>query len=78
MTEYFRRLEDIFGKPLPKKDTPMIDVDHPEEDTSEPLDDKGHQKYHMLIGMLNWIVCIGRVDVAFATASLSCFTACPQ
>ena len=32
----------------------------------------------MMIGMLNWIVCIGRVDVAFATSLLSCFTACPQ
>ena len=78
MTEAIRRLEDIFGKPLPKKDTPMVDGDHPEEDTSEPLDDKGHQQYQMLIGMLNWIVCIGRMDVGFATASLSQFTACPR
>ena len=78
LTEAIRRLEDIFGKPLPKKDTLMIDGDHPEEDKSEPLDDKGHQQYQMLIRMLNWIVCIGRVDVAFATASLSRFTACPR
>ena len=78
LTEAIRRLEDIFGEPLPKKDTPMVDGDHPEEDTSEPLDDKGHQQYQMLIGMLNWIVCIGRMDVGFATASLSRFTACPR
>ena len=62
---------------MPKKDTPMVDGDHPEEDTLELLDDKGHQRYQMLIGMLNWIVCIGRMDVAFATSSLSRFTACP-
>ena len=78
LTEAVRRLEALLGKPLPKKDTPMVDGDHPEEDESELLDDKGHQQYQMLIGMLNWIVCIGRMDVAFATSSLSRFTACPR
>ena len=33
LTEAIRRLEDLFGKSLPKKDTPMVDGDHPEEDT---------------------------------------------
>ena len=78
LTEAVRRIEDLLGKPLQKKDTPMVDGDHPEEDASETLDDKGHQRYQMLIGMLNWIVCIGRMDVAYATASLSRFTACPR
>ena len=77
-SDAIRRLEHLLGKPLPKKDTPMVDGDHPKEDTSELLDDKGHQHYQMVIGMLNWIVCIGRMDVAFATSSLSRFTACPR
>ena len=42
------------------------------------MDDNNHQKYQMLIGMLNRIVCIGRMDVAYETASLSRFTACPR
>ena len=67
----------MFGS-LPKKDTPMVDGEHPEEDTSETLDDEGHQKCQMLIGMLNWICCIGRMDVAYATSSLSRFTSCPR
>jgi len=78
LTESIRRIEDLLGKSLSKKDTPMVDGDHPEEDASELLDDAGHQRYQMLIGMLNWIVCIGRMDVAFSTASLSRFTACPR
>ena len=45
---------------------------------SELLDDKDHQQYQMLIGMLNWIVCIGIMEVAYATASLYRFTACPR
>jgi hypothetical protein len=31
----------------------------------------------MLIGMLVWVVAIGRKDIAHATTSLSRFTACP-
>ena len=56
----------------------MVDGDHPEEDTSELLDDKDHQQYQMLIGMLNSIICIGRMDIAYATASISRLTACPR
>ena len=56
----------------------MVDVDHPEEDTSVLLDDESNQKYQTLIGMMNCIVCIGIMDVTFATASLSRFTAYPR
>ena len=78
LTEAVNRIEALLGKPLPKKDTPMVDGDHPEEDQSEILNDEGHQQYQMLIGMLNWVVCIGRMDIAFSVASLSRFSACPR
>jgi hypothetical protein len=42
------------------------------------LSEDEHRKFQMLIGMLNWIVTIGRFDVAYATASLSQFTAAPR
>jgi hypothetical protein len=42
------------------------------------LSDDNHRKFQMLIGMLVWIVTIGRFDVAYATASLSRFTAAPR
>jgi hypothetical protein len=38
--------------------------DHPEMDTSAVLNDDEHRKFQMLIGILNWIVSIGRFDVA--------------
>eukprot|EP00957_Ditylum_brightwellii_P089659 6828073-Ditylum_brightwellii.AAC.1 len=63
-------IEIIFGN-FQKKDTPMVDGDHPELDESSPLDDKGHQMFQMLIGTLNWIVCLGRIDVAHSSSSLS-------
>ena len=77
LTEAITRVEAMFGD-LPKKDTPMTDGDHPETDVSAPLSDGQHTQYQMLIGMLNWIVCLGRLDIAFATSSLSRFTACPR
>lgn len=56
----------------------MEDGDHPEEDDSEVLGDSDHQKYQMLMGMLNWVICLGRIDVAFAGSSLGRFSACPR
>ncbi len=52
--------------------------DHPKRDTSKLLNDEGHRKYQMLIGMLVWVITIGRIDVAHVTSSLSRFTACPR
>ena len=77
LTEAIRRVEALIGKPIPKTDTPMVNSDHPKEDASALLDEEDHQRYQMLIGMLNWIVCIGRIDIAFSTSSLSRFTASP-
>jgi hypothetical protein len=51
--------------------------DHPKMDTSKVLNNEGHQKYQMLIGMLVWVVLIGRIDVPHAMSSLSRFRACP-
>ena len=47
-------------------------------DTSALLNDDEHWKYQMLLGMLNWVVTIGRFDVAHATLSLSRFSSCPR
>ena len=44
--------------------------DHLEIDVSSPLYDESHRKYRMLIG-LNWIVCLGRIDIELSTLSLS-------
>lgn len=77
ITEAVRRIEAIFGK-LTKRDTPLVSDDHPEMDGSALLDDAKHKQYQMLIGILNWIVVIGRIDVCYAVTSLSRFVACPR
>jgi hypothetical protein len=75
--ESLRRVAADFGMP-PKQSTPLPQDDHPELDTSPLLNDIQHKKYQMLIGMLNWIVGIGRFDIAHATAQLARFSSCPR
>jgi hypothetical protein len=77
LKEALSRVETMFGI-LTKKSVPLPGGDHPEMDTSAVLNDDEHRKFQMLIGMLNWIVSIGRFDVAHATSSLARFTSCPR
>eukprot|EP00957_Ditylum_brightwellii_P066467 5045770-Ditylum_brightwellii.AAC.1 len=41
----------------------MVAGDHPELNGTKVLDDMDHQQYQMLIGMLNWIVTLGRIKI---------------
>ena len=77
LQEAISRVETMFGH-LKKYSNPTATGDEPELDDSDLLSDDEHRKFQMLIGMLNWIVTIGRFDVAYATASLSRFTAAPR
>jgi hypothetical protein len=74
--EAIKRVERMFGE-LKKNLHPMETGDHPELDESEIMDDDGHRNHQMLMGMLVWVVTIGRIDAAHSTSSLSRFTACP-
>ncbi|CAJ1939864.1 unnamed protein product [Cylindrotheca closterium] len=51
---------------------------HPEEDKSDFLDDAGKRQYQMLVGMAQWAVTIGRMDIAYAVSSLSRFSSAPR
>ena len=71
--------ERLFGGP-PKQNvtSPIEKGDHPELDTTEFLDDEDISKYQSLIGALQWVITIGRFDVATAVMSLSSFRAAPR
>ena len=77
LSEAIRRVEAIFGT-LNRASHPSETGDHPEEDNSKFLGDEEHRQFQMLIGMLVWLVTIGRSDVSWATSSLSRFTAQPR
>ena len=71
--------ERLFGSP-PKQTvtSPLEKGDHPEMDDSELLDADGTVTYQSLIGALQWLITIGRFDVATAVMSLSSFRAAPR
>ena len=58
--------------------TPLPSCYKPEEDTSDLLDDAGKKLYMRLIGILQWIVTIGRIDICYAVNSMSRFNQCPR
>ena len=74
MTEVIEKIEKTHGN-LKKYDILIVDRDHLEINDSPPLDNNRHRQCQMLIGMLNWLVYTGRMDIAFSTSSLSRFTA---
>ena len=58
---------------------PFSAVDYrPELDTSAECDDNQTQLYQNLIGVLRWIVELGRIDIAYETATLSSYLAYPR
>ena len=75
--EVLTRIESIFGT-LRKYANPSETGNNTELDDSNALGDKEHRQYQMLMGILIWVVGLGRSDVAHATSSLSRFSACPQ
>ena len=82
--EAIRKIESIFG-PLPKRKSALPTestknkaANHPETDTSPLLGVEKHRHYQMLLGMIQWLVTIGRPDLTNAAASLSRFGACPR
>jgi hypothetical protein len=76
--EDIRQIEKRLEITLREEKTPMKTDDHPEEDSSEILDNDMHREYQSLMGMLQWTVSLCRVDICYAVSSLSRFCACPR
>jgi hypothetical protein len=76
--EGIKHIEKRLNVKLREEKTPIKCNDHPEEDDSPILDNEMHTEYQSVIGMLQWIVSVCRVDICFAVSSLSRFCACPR
>ena len=70
--------ERIFGKKPRQYSSPLEEGDHPELDDSEYLDLDDIKIYQSLIGALQWVIQIGRLDVATAVMTMSRFRAMPR
>ena len=70
--------EKMFGCPPKEVSSPLDKNDHPEIDESPELDDIGRKKYQSLIGTLQWLISLGRFDIATAVMTMSRFRAAPK
>ena len=66
-------------KEKPRKSRPPLEGgDHPELDTSELCDEHQTKQFQTLIGQLQWLISLGRFDIAVHVMSLSRFSAQPR
>ena len=69
----------MFGsKPKSSFTSPLEKGDHPELDTSPLIGEDGIKKYQSLIGALQWVVTLGRFDIAAAVMTMSSFRVAPR
>ena len=73
-----KRLEQTLGHAFAKHNSPMHDALHPEVDDSPFLDAKAHSQFRSLIGCANWIITLGRFDIAYSINLLSKFSQAPR
>ena len=73
------QFERAMGYAPPKRvNTPLDPDDHPELDTSELLNDKMRKTYWSLMGMLQWAVTLGRIDIHVAVMTMARFRMEPR
>jgi hypothetical protein len=73
-----RTLNDVGQRLKTKVTTPMADKYRPELDASPELNDEQANYFQGLIGILRWIVELGRLDIMVAVALLSRFLVVPR
>ena len=78
VAEALKKVEAIIGHQLGKESTPMVEGSEPEMDQSPLLTTTEHRHYQQLIGIAQWLVTCGRIDLAYALNSLSRFSATPR
>jgi hypothetical protein len=70
--------ERIMGSKPMTHTVPMPDKTQLESDTSAKLDAGGRMKYQSLIGIVQWIITLGRFDIVCAVMTMSRFRSAPR
>ena len=76
--EIIRKYENKHDITLKKENLPIPAESHPEMDTSDILNPEEHKEYQHIIGVGQWLVIRGRIDITYAISSLSRFATCPR
>ena len=64
-------------KPPQNESWPLEHGDHHELDDLEFLNDEDSQKHQSIVGLFQWVIAIGHLDVTTAIVTLSSFYAMP-
>ena len=67
----------LFGTKPRYYTSPLEENDHPELDESDFLDENETRIYQSLIGCTQWLIQLGRFDIAVHVGTLSSFRAKP-
>jgi hypothetical protein len=70
--------ERLFNEKPQGVSSPLEKGDHPELDVSEEVDSEGRAIYMSMIGQCQWLVSLGRFDIACAVMTMSRFRAAPR
>jgi Reverse transcriptase (RNA-dependent DNA polymerase) len=70
--------EKMFGKKPKEYTSPLEKSDHPENDTTDKLDQAGIKIYQSMIGSLQWVISLGQFDIQTATMTMSWFQTAPR
>ena len=76
--EAIRKYEKKNDITLKKENIPKPAESHPEMDVSDTLNADKHREYQHIIGVGQWLVIRGRIDITYAISSLSRFSTCPE
>ena len=76
--EYLKKRGDGWWSLPAKSETPIRSTYYPELDMSPELDAEDASYYQSLIGVLRWIVELGRVDICLEVSMLSSHLALPR
>jgi uncharacterized protein YciI len=78
IAQMMEQYERIYGEQPKMFVSPLEKGDHPELDSTSELDDQGIKQYQSLIGSLQWLITLGRFDIATAVMSMSRFRVAPR
>ena len=78
VNQILESFERMFKEKPRKSRPPLEGGDHPELDTSELCDEHQTKQFQTLIGQLQWLISLGRFDIALHVMSLSRFRAQPR
>jgi hypothetical protein len=73
-----QKYEALIGLEFRKYSAPMDKEYHPESDESDFLGEKDASLYRGLIGSANWMITLGRFDIAYATNAMARFGMKPR